>query len=79
MVAIVNALKWMANYLETRFPAKITPLSAHEFVQWRDSLVISLNAAEKKIEVLEKQIEILNLRVGLTKPTQSAFGRKLNG
>lgn len=84
---VINALKWLVKFLETRFPEKVgNPASKEALEALRVATLETLstyttvaNAQATEIKKLKEQIEILNLRVGLTRPTQSAFGRKLNG
>lgn len=83
---ILNALKWLVRFLETRFPAKVIPVSRDEFKAFEATITRmsgddagAIAVVKLDIEKMQKQIEILNLRVGLTRPTQAAFGRKLNG
>lgn len=79
---IINALKWLIKFIETRFPAKESFASKDSLENLWAFLKPVAAATEKhtaEIDAMKKQIEILNLRVGLSRPTQSAFGRKLNG
>jgi hypothetical protein len=84
---MVNALKWLVKFLETRFPEKVgNPASKEALEALRvatlatlDTYTAVVNAQAVEIKKLKEQVEILNLRVGLTRATQSPFGRKVNG
>lgn len=73
---MINALKWLVKFLETRFPEKVTPVAKEAFDEAVDGLDSAVRNQNKQIEEMKKQIEILNLRVGLTRATQSPFGRQ---
>lgn len=84
---VINALKWLVKFLETRFPEKVgNPASKESLEALRVATLATLdtytavaNAQALEIKKLKEQVEILNLRVGLTRATQSPFGRKVNG
>jgi uncharacterized protein Yka (UPF0111/DUF47 family) len=80
---MVKALKWLVRFLETRFPEKVTPVSKDALDHLEYVVKANVEGHGKRISTLEaqidemkKHIEILNLRVGLTRATQSPFGRK---
>jgi hypothetical protein len=76
---MLNALKWLVKFLETRFPEKrqfASQSGVDALVQIVATAGQDIDRLEKEVEMLQKQIEILNLRVGLTRATQAPFGRK---
>lgn len=80
---MINALKWMVRFLETRFPEKVVPVSQKEFdgikETWRErefSQDSALQGLEAKIVEMKKQIEVLNLRVGLSRPMQTVLKQR---
>lgn len=79
---IINALKWLTNFLETRFPERVVPASkaALEALELRFLGTLPQAEADKaEIEKLKKQIELLNLRVGLSRPIQTVLRSNKNG
>lgn len=79
---MINALKWLVKFLETRFPEKVDPANyvlRAEFKAVTDVCTEILQRQEKDIESFKKQIEVLNLRVGLSRPMQTVLRNKSNG
>lgn len=79
---IINALKWLTNFLETRFPAKES-FATKDSIDALWAFVTPATAVVEKhtaeIEALKKQIEILNLRVGLSRPIQTVLRSNKHG
>lgn len=78
MVAVISALKWLAKFLERRFPARVnSPVPMEMYQRDKDAFCETDAVQAKQIEALQKQIELLNLRVGLARPIQTVIGRKV--
>lgn len=80
MKKIIAGLKWLATFLETRFPAKVNnPVSEETFNSYLRTTVSMIDGHTKEIEKMQKQIEVLNLRVGLARPIPHGLMEKRNG
>lgn len=79
MGTVIAALKWLARFLDSRFPPKVDPrtLSTKEEVKLLLDIVDSRFAGcAKEVDELKKQIQTLNLRVGLSRSIQTTFKEK---
>lgn len=81
---VINALKWLVKFLETRFPEKVGNPASKEAVEALTVATLetfkthaaTVNAQAVEIKKLKEQIEILNLRVGLSRPMQTVLKQR---
>lgn len=76
MGTIVTSLKWVANYLERRFPPKFVPADFVLRAEYKAAVDVYSSCLERntiEIERLKDQIQTLNLRVGLSRPIQTVL------
>lgn len=78
MLTLVNALKWLAKFLEKRFPPKVDQsllATRAELCVWQDIVV----KQGDEVRSLKEKIEKLNLYIGLSRPIPTALRRQQNG
>ena len=77
MKSLIAGLKWMAKFLENRFPEKVdlSNFATKDDVAATKSsiatLTMDLEALKVKYEEQKKLNEIISLRVGLSRPMQT--------
>lgn len=87
MKNLIAGLKWLATYLENRFPPKFHPenfvlkgdfkAAVADVTVWSQEAKYAIDSIKVEQQKLKEQVEKLSLYIGFSRPMQTVLREKL--